>query len=148
MIWRPLNNLVNSLKTYHLLSPDSKARREVNQWLAPRPRLSCHEWFLTYWATPKGGPSLPQPLVEFIYSRLENYSGLRVGRIRPEDRLVADLRFPAVCWFDWGLSLCEDFQKVFGVDIADTFDETQLETCADLIYFLNHKLKSCGKTFI
>ena len=34
MIWRPLNNLVKSLKTYHILSPDPKARQEVNQWLS------------------------------------------------------------------------------------------------------------------
>ena len=148
MIWRPLNNLVNSLKTYHLLRPDPKARREVNQWLATRPGLNSQDWFKAYWAAPGGKKPLPEPLVKFIYDRIGHYSGLKVGHIHPQDHLVSDLRFPAVCWFDWGLSLCEDFQTMFGVDISATFDETQLETCADLLYFLNQQLETCGKTLI
>jgi hypothetical protein len=89
---------------------------------------------------------LPQPLIEFVYNRLGAYSGLEVGSIHPKDRLVDDLRFPAVCWFDWGLNLCEDFQATFGVDISDTFDETRLVTCADLMEFLEQQLRTSGKT--
>lgn len=142
MMWRPLNNLVNSLKTYRMLSPDPKAREDVNRWLAARPQLDCLEWFLTYWTPPAISKSFPKPLIEFIFHRLQDYSGLRVGCIHPSDRLVDDLKFPAVCWFDWGLTLCEDFQITFGVDISDTFDETQFVTCADLILFLAHQLES------
>lgn len=140
MKWRPLNNLVKSLKTYHLLSPDPGVRQRVNQWLATRPCLSCHEWFLAYWAPPNASVSLPRPIVDFAYYRLEDYTGLQVGRIYPTDRLVDDLCFPAICWFDWGLTLCDDFYTTFGTDISDTFDETQLVTCADLMCFLKHQL--------
>ncbi|HIK46252.1 MAG TPA: hypothetical protein IGR64_15435, partial [Leptolyngbyaceae cyanobacterium M65_K2018_010] len=68
------------------------------------------------------------------------YSGLEIGRLRPNDRLLEDLQLPAVCWFDWGITLCEDFYNTFGVDLADQFDETQLATCADLVLFLNQRL--------
>ena len=148
MIWRPLNNLVKSLQTYRMLSPDPRARQDVNRWLAARPHLSCSKWFLTHWTPPAVAQPLPKPLIEFIYHRLQDYSGLRVGCIRPIDRLVEDLQFPAVCWFDWGLTLCEDFQTTFGIDISDTFDETQFLTCADLIFFLERQLKSCGHRFL
>jgi hypothetical protein len=146
MIWRPLNNLVNSLKTYHLLSPDPKARQDVNDWLARRPNLTCQEWFLTHWTPPAVAQALPQPLIEFVYDRLQHYSGLQVGSINPQDRLVKDLRFPGVCWFDWGINLCEDFQKAFGIDISDSFDESRLKTCADLVFFLEQQLESFHKT--
>ncbi len=145
MIWRPLNNLVKSLKTYRILSPDPAARQAVNQWLTARPCLSCHEWYLIHWTPPAAPQSLPKPLVEFIYDRLSDYSGLEVGCIEPSDHLVHDLQFPAVCWFDWGLSLCEDFYLTFGTDISDTFDESQFETCADLLYFLGRQLELPGK---
>lgn len=146
MIWRPLNNLVKSLKTYRLLSPELDARQQVNQWLATRPCLSSEEWFLTHWTPPAAIEIFPKPLIDFIYHRLQDYSGLRVGCIYPGDRLVDDLCFPAVCWFDWGLTLCDDFYTSFGTDISDTFDETQLVTCADLIHFLSQELKAKGKT--
>jgi hypothetical protein len=146
MIWRPLNNLVKSLKTYHILSPDPRARQEVNQWLAARPCLNGYEWYLTHWTPPAVPQYLPQPLIEFVYDRLQRYSGLQVGRIHPKDRLVDDLRFPAVCWFDWGLCLCDDFQATFGTDISDIFDESQLDTCADLINLLWRQLEDCEKT--
>jgi hypothetical protein len=148
MIWRPLNNLVKSLKTYRLLSPDPSARQQVNQWLASRPCLNCEEWFMFHWTPPAVGEAFPKPLIEFVYHRLHDYSGLRVGCICPGDRLLDDLRFPAVCWFDWGLTLCDDFQTSFGTDISETFDESQFVTCADLIHFLRQELKAQGNTHL
>jgi len=142
MIWRPLNNLVKSLKTHHILSPDPKARQEVNQWLSERPCLSCQEWYLIHWTPPAVAKPCPQPLIEFLYDRLPYYSGLQVGCIHPKDHLVSDLRFPAVCWFDWGLCLCEEFYATFETDISDVFDESQLDTCADLVLFLQQQLNS------
>lgn len=82
---------------------------------------------------------LPKPLIDFAFHRLEAYSGLTVGRIKPSDRLLEDLHFPAVCWFDWGITLCDDFYATFGIDMLDHFDETQFCTCADLITFLHQQ---------
>jgi hypothetical protein len=124
-MWQPLTNFYNSLTTYHLLSPDLKVRQQVIEWLHTRPRLSCDEWFQRYWVPPKVPQALPRDLIEFIFERLETYSGLPVGYLQPQDRLVEDLQFPAICWFDWGFTLCEDFHTAFGVDMLDHFDETQ-----------------------
>ena len=137
-MWQPLRNFVSSITTYGLLSPDQAMREQVNQWLSSRPCLTCEDWFHRHWASPSLG--MPKALVEFIYDRLSTYSGLSVGRMHPNDRLLEDLHFPAVCWFDWGLTLCEDFYHAFGIDILDHFDETQLITCADLITFLQGHL--------
>jgi hypothetical protein len=81
-------------------------------------------------------------LIEFLYTHLQEYTGLEVGRLQPSDRLVDDLQFPSICWFDWGLTLCTDFYDAFGVDISDQFDEGCLETCADLVDFLTFALDS------
>jgi hypothetical protein len=113
-------------------------REQVNQWLSSRPCLTCEDWFHRHWASPSLG--MPKALVEFIYDRLSTYSGLTVGCINPTDRLLEDLHFPAVCWFDWGLTLCDDFYHAFGIDILDDFDETQFTTCADLMTFLQTHL--------
>lgn len=141
-MWQPLKNFVNSLSTYDLLSPDAGARSEVNRWLSSRTALSCDEWFTQHWVS----LAMPKPLIEFLYDQLPSYSGLEIGRIRPSDRLVDDLQFPAVCWFNWGLILCEDFYAAFNLDITDDFDETQLITCADLACFLQQQLESMEPT--
>lgn len=138
-MWQPLRNFVSSITTYGLLSPDQAMRDQVNQWLASRPCLSCDDWFRRHWASPSLG--LSKALVDFIYDRLSTYSGLSVGCIHPNDDLLDDLHLPAVCWFDWGLTLCDDFYQVFGIDILDYFDETQLVTCADLVIFLHNHLQ-------
>jgi hypothetical protein len=123
------------------LSPDMVARGRVNQWLRSRPNLSCDQWFYRYWSPPAHPQALPKPLIEFVYAQLQDYSGLDIGRVQPTDHLVNDLAFPAVCWFDWGLTLCEDFYETFGLDISEHFDETQFFTFADLINFLNQQLE-------
>jgi hypothetical protein len=140
-MWQPLRNFVDSLATYGVLSPDMDERWRVNQWLRSRPCLSAQEWFIRYWSPPAVAESFPQPLVNFTYHQLHHYSGLDIGCVQPSDRLVEDLKFPAVCWFDWGLALCDDFYTTFGLDITDDFDETQLDTCADLVHFLKGKLE-------
>lgn len=147
MMWRPLNNLVKTLQTYRILSPDPGVRQDVKQWLSTRPCLSCQEWFVTHWVPPAVPKPFPQPLIHFIYHWLQDYSGLPVGCICPTDRLVDDLKFPAVCWFDWGLTLCEDFYATFGTDISDTFDESNFVTCTDLMYFLKQQLESSSSSF-
>jgi hypothetical protein len=139
---KPLRNFVNSIKTYGLLSPDLDRRVQVNQWLGSRPCLSCDEWFRHHWTPPNVPCALPKPLIDFVFDRLEAYSGLTVGCICPDDRLLEDLHFPAICWFDWGITLCDDFYHTFGIDMTDHFDETLLITCADLIMFLHQQLET------
>jgi hypothetical protein len=139
-MWQPLRNFVGSIQTYGLLSPDLETRKQVNQWLGSRPCLSSDEWFRYHWMPPMVAQEFSKPLIDFIYDRLADYSGLTVGCIVPSDRLLEDLQFPAVCWFDWGITLCGDFYATFSIDITDHFDETQLLTCADLALFLNQQL--------
>ncbi|PZV19852.1 MAG: hypothetical protein DCF21_06450, partial [Leptolyngbya sp.] len=95
-----------------------------------------------YWTPPALPRALPKPLIDFAYQQLHAYSGLEIGRVQPADHLVDDLAFPAVCWFDWSITLCEDFYETFGLDISETFDETQLFTFADLIGFLAQQLNA------
>jgi hypothetical protein len=139
-----LKNFVNSLTTYMALSPDMVARHRVNQWLRSRPCLTCEQWFIRYWTPPALPRALPKPLIDFAYQQLHIYSGLELGCVKPTDHLVDDLAFPAVCWFDWGITLCEDFYETFGLDISEHFDETQLFTCGDLIGFLGQQLENAG----
>ncbi len=122
------------------LSPDMVARQRVNQWLRSRRCLTCDEWFLYHWTPPAVPRPLPKPLIDFTFHHLHAYSGLDIGCVQPKDHLVNDLEFPAVCWFDWSLTLCEDFYTAFGLDISEDFDETQFFTVADLIGFLQQQL--------
>ncbi|MFE4108237.1 hypothetical protein [Almyronema epifaneia] len=140
-MWQKLRNLYFSISTYHDLSPDLQLRRQVNQSLRSRDRLSLETWFRNYW---QGSAAHPQAicldLIRFVYIHLQDYSGLETGRLRPSDRLVEDLQFPSVCWFDWSIALCDDFCATFGIDISDTFDETQLQTLEDLVNCLHQFL--------
>lgn len=124
------------------LSPDMVARHRVNQWLRSRPCLTSEQWFIRYWTPPALARALPKSLIDFAYQQLQAYSGLEIGRVQPTDHLIDDLAFPAVCWFDWGITLCEDFYETFGLDISETFDETQLFTFADLIDCLAQQLNA------
>jgi hypothetical protein len=122
------------------LSPDIVARQRVNEFLRSRPSLTSNEWFIRYWTPPAVPQALPKALVDFAYHKLQAYSGLDIGRVQPSDRLVEDLAFPAVCWFDWGITLCEDVYVTFGLDISDHFDETQLVTFSDVMTCLHQQL--------
>ncbi|NJL49998.1 MAG: hypothetical protein HC929_24635 [Leptolyngbyaceae cyanobacterium SM2_5_2] len=141
-MWQPLRNWISSVSTYGLLSPDLQTRVQVNRWLRSRPCLSQDEWFRQCWAVSGEPDRCTKPLIDFIYECLTAHSGLAVGCIRPSDRLLDDLQFPAVCWFDWSLTLCDEFYTTFGLDITDQFDETQLITCADLVRFLRQQLEA------
>ena len=144
-MWQPLRNFVKSLTTYMALSPDIVARERVNRWLRSRPCLTCDEWSRRYWIPPAQSPGLPKALIDFVYTNVEAYSGLDIGRVQPSDHLVEDLAFPAVCWFDWGITLCDDFYATFGLDISEHFDETQFSTFSDLIGFLAQQLEGMGE---
>ncbi|MEM6254941.1 MAG: hypothetical protein AAF821_18650 [Cyanobacteria bacterium P01_D01_bin.156] len=135
--WQRASNHIQSLQTYQDMSPDLAIRHQVNQVLRNRRRLlssdawckECHRITQAQLST-----------LLFIYRTLGTCSGLELGRVRPQDHLINDLKFPLICWFDWSLSFCDEVSHHFGVDISDTFDETEYNTIADLIYFLDNRL--------
>ena len=120
-MWQSAVNYFRSLRTYRDLSPDAGIRRQVNAQLRGRESLSIEEWSRLFPTISTHDTA--QPLLAFIYTKLSAYSGLQVGRLRPEDRLVVDLQLPLVCWFDWPHQLCDDFYESFQVDLIEEFDE-------------------------
>ncbi|MBF2027887.1 MAG: hypothetical protein IGS48_14175 [Oscillatoriales cyanobacterium C42_A2020_001] len=137
-MWRSLKNFIFSLWTYSDLSPDLRMRRHVNKVLRSRPNLVATEWHQTCWQSSEVSP----PVSTFVYQKMQEYSGLEFGRVRPSDRLNEDLHLPLVCWFDWELSFCEAFWQAFGVDLQAEFDLEQFTTVEDLVLFLNQQLLS------
>ena len=139
-MWQSVLNYLRGLQTYQDLSPDAGIRRRVNAQLRDRSSLSLEEWSRLF--TGAGRGELSQRLLTFLYTKLSDYSGLQVGRLRPSDRLIKDLQLPLVCWFDWPHQLCDDFYETFHVDITGDFDESLLETVGDLVWYLNQRLQS------
>lgn len=141
-MWQKLNNLIASLRSYPSLSPDIALRRQINRQLKHRhrPALSAEAWYYTYWQHYPTPQPFSKDLVLFVYSRLQDYSGIELGRVHPRDRLQEDLKFPLVCWFDWALAFCDDFCLTFGTDISDDFNEETFTTLADLMLFLQQNV--------
>lgn len=137
-MWRRLKNILHSLSTYAELSPDVRVKQRVRQNLRLRPAWSKEEWFEQYWRR----QAISRQLSDFIYIQMQDYSGLEFARVRPDDRLVEDLQLPLVCWFDWQLSLCDDFWQVFGVELHEQLELENLVTLEDLVLFLNQHLVS------
>lgn len=132
-MWRRIQNLFHSLVTYGVLSPDMLLRCRVNRKLRHRLALPQEEWFEMFWQR----QSISQDVAEFVYAHIPRYSGLNVARLKPHDRLEADLCWTQVCWFDWEMDLYDDFLQCFGLDISEEFDFSQLGTIDDLIHSLN-----------
>lgn len=135
-MWQRFKNTFCSFGSYADLSPDIQTRRRVHRWLRTRPTLSLDEWYCTFWQ-PQG---IARSLVTFIYHQLREQSELDLTRTRPNDRLVDDLQLPLICWFDWEISLCDEFANQFEVEFLDDFDMTHLHTLQDLVYFLHQHL--------
>lgn len=132
--WRKANNYIQSIQTYGDMSPDLDMRHQVNQFLRQhRQPLSPEAWCDECHRITQSDHST----LLFVYHALASYSGIDFNLVRSHDRLVDDLQFPLVCWFDWSASFCNDVVTQFGIDISDCFDETRLHTLADLITFLD-----------
>lgn len=143
-MWRDFQNLVQTVKNYQVMGPDQALRRQVNRNLRSRPYLSIDDWCQWCWMPPAAATPASPLLTRFLYVKLGDYSGLSMGHTRPEDRLLEDLYFPIVCWFDWGLTLCDDIYQTFDVDLTDSFDERDYVTLADLVGYLENQLKAAG----
>ncbi|PSN18110.1 hypothetical protein C7271_14255 [filamentous cyanobacterium CCP5] len=141
-MWRDFQNLMQTLKHYRVMSPDRAIRGQVNELLKARPLLTVEEWRRRCWSPPTVSEPISPALTRFLYRQLGEYSGLRIGCTRPSDRLLEDLHFPLVCWFDWGLVLREDVNAAFGIDITDSFDERNYVTLADLVIYLDDQIKA------
>lgn len=135
-MWRQVNNYIHSVQTYQDMSPDLSMRQQVNRSLRHRRPLSIEAWCQKFYQETQSQRST----LLFIYQTLEPYSGLEFNRVRPYDHLVNDLQFPLVCWFDWATSFCDDVTAHFDIDISDCFDETDFDTLAELIQFLENQL--------
>lgn len=136
-MWHKLKNIVPSLQTYSELSPDLTLRNKVNQSLGDRPSLLLREWIAQF-----GSPdAIAEPLAQFIYNRFPEYSGIDFSRVQPSDRLEADLYWSLVCWYDWDITLCDDFHQTFGVDLSNSLDDLiNCETVGALTVFLQTQL--------
>ncbi|MBD2042856.1 hypothetical protein [Microcoleus sp. FACHB-672] len=132
-MWRQLKNFFVSVSAYTDLGPDLQFRRQVNAALRPRPALTLDEWFEFFWRT----YGVSKPVVAFVYTHLEKYSGVKMSRVQPKDHLERDLQITLVCCFDWHLTLCDDFLSCFGVDISEEFEIYNLTTIEEFVEFLN-----------
>ncbi|MEM6426810.1 MAG: hypothetical protein AAF651_02405 [Cyanobacteria bacterium P01_C01_bin.73] len=137
-MWQTLQNFFSTLRAYPDLSPDVGLRNQVQRWLRSRPNLSLDQWYQQCWQNRV--PPISKPLAQFLYIHLEKHTGLTPGQIRPSDRLIEDLKFPLICWFDWPIALCDDIYQRFEVDLLERFDESQLATVEDLARFLDYEL--------
>ncbi|MEM9219664.1 MAG: hypothetical protein AAGD25_35720 [Cyanobacteria bacterium P01_F01_bin.150] len=128
-MWRRTQNFFHSLVTHGVLSPDLLLRCQVNCKLRNRLALAQDEWFKTFWQRESISPALS----EFVYQHIPEYSGLQVARLKPTDRLEADLYWTQVCWFDWEMDLYDDVLQCFGKDISEEFDFDTVRTLDDLM---------------
>jgi hypothetical protein len=135
-MWRSLRNIIDSFWTYIDLSPNLQVRRQVKRSLRDRPCLSASDWHEQCWQP----FAISRPISDFVYDRMQEYSGLEFGRIRPADHLNDDLHLPVICWFDWQMTLREDFLQCFHIDLGDRFHSLPLDTVQDLVLLLNHQL--------
>lgn len=136
-MWRRLKNLLLSVKTYSDLSPDFTARQQVKRALRDRSALTSEQWFQAHGRTIGVSPAI----VTFVYKFSEQYTGLPFAKILPRDRLEADLRWTAVCWFDWQNRLCEDFEQAFGLEL-DELEAFAPTTIAEFLAFLDRQIST------
>jgi hypothetical protein len=141
-MWRRIKNFFLSFSTYADLSPNVSLRRQVERSLHDRPALTAQVWFERFWQPLQ----VSQPVVDFVYRHLPSYTGLSFSRVYPSDRLVEDLHLDLICWFDWELSLSEDFCRCFGIDISEQFQPNTLRTVEDLVRFLERQLLTVNRS--
>lgn len=132
-MWNSFRNFLHHATTYRDLSPDLGVRRIVDRQLLKRPKLTREQWFTCYCASIGIHPDV----ADFCYQYLHQYSGLPSGRIQWNDRLEADLHWTEICWFDWEMTLCDDFLETFGIDISDRLIDFYPQTIGDLVTFLS-----------
>jgi hypothetical protein len=141
-MWQRFKNIFFSVSRYADLSPDLRTRRQVQRWLRDRPALPLDEW-VAIWES----QGISRPMAEFVVQQMREHSGLDFARVQPSDRLIEDLKLPLICWFDWEITLGNQFFDQFGVDISEWLAFEPLHTVADLVHLLQQRLddKGCGE---
>jgi hypothetical protein len=125
-----------SASSYADMRPDFGLRNTINRTLdSQRASLTGEEWFERFWR-PRG---ISKQIVDFVYERLGEYSGLRWGLTVPSDRLLEDLQLPLVCWFDWELSFCDDLAQQLGIQLEDPSLLGEVETVEEFLTLLHRK---------
>jgi len=137
VMWHRFKNLFFSLKNYDILSPNLAMRRQVKRSLRHRPTLGLSDWFESF-CQPR---QIAYPVVNFLYTRLETYSGIELGKLLPSDRLEEDLRWTDLCGFDWQIILCDDFMQQFNVDMTCCIEDFSPNTIEDLMLLLHQQFK-------
>jgi hypothetical protein len=135
-MWKRLKNILLSFKTYSTLSPGFATRQRVKRRLAYRQDLNPQQWYELQ-CKPYG---ISPAIAKFAYFFLAKYSGLPFSRVLSSDRLEQDLHWTEVCWFDWEITLCDDFQHCFGIDISNSLEDFQPLTIQELMLFLNQQI--------
>jgi hypothetical protein len=107
--WQQLINWWQGIRAYSDMSPDLKMRRQVQRSLRHRDAYCLHDWHRKFWE-PLG---IHPEVTTFAYQQLAKQSGLDIARIRPSDRLIEDLQFPLICWFDWEWQLSDALNQQF-----------------------------------
>ncbi len=136
-MWHRFKNLFFSLKNYDTLSPDVTVRRQVKRSLRHRPTLESREWFECFCKSRQ----VAYPVVNFLYTRLETYSGIELGKLLPSDRLEEDLHWTDLCDFDWQIILCDDFMQQFNVDMTHCLEDFSPNTIDDLVLLLHQQFQ-------
>jgi hypothetical protein len=136
-MWHRFKNLFFSLKNYDILSPNLAMRRRVKRSLRHRPTLGVSDWFESFCRS----RPIAYPVVNFLYTRLETYSGIEPGKLLPSDRLEEDLRWTDLCGFDWQVMLCDDFMQQFNVDMTRCIEDFSPNTLEDLVLLLHQQFK-------
>jgi hypothetical protein len=113
---------------------NQRSRKRVAKWLGKRRRLNQNEWYELHWRS----IGILESVSNFMFNRLNVYSGLDSGRMLPSDRLVEDLRFNEVCWADWDLDLVEEFLHEFGAEIRNELG-SQIKTLRDLMLVCSNR---------
>lgn len=132
LMWQRLKHIVHDLRAYPYLSPDLKIRRQVQKRLEHRPVLSLADWYANHGKD----QALSFAVTEFAYNYLGRYAGIDFGRLLPSDRLEDDLSWTQICWFDWYLSLSDDFYHHFKIDLSGELADIPTSDLAALLQFL------------
>jgi hypothetical protein len=121
-------------------APNPWAQERVAARLAARPCFSKDDWYSNYWRD----QGVAKAVCDHIYDRFAFYSKIRMGQVRPSDKLLTDLEFDKVCWSDWDLDHFEDFKREFKTDIAASYPVVDSDTTiGQLVTHLNERVRTC-----
>ncbi|MEB3294358.1 MAG: hypothetical protein VKJ24_14460 [Synechococcales bacterium] len=137
--WQRLKNWWQDLHAYQDMSPDLKTRRQIQLMLQGRDAYGLQDWYHKFWEPLE----VDLAVVTFVYQQLAQLSGLDMSRSLPDDRLIEDLQFPLICWFDWESQLSDAWNHQFPQNAKDPYlcylDSGEWFTLKDLMLTLQQE---------